>query len=312
MIVASFPDEQKREACNPFFVDAFMKGCRDKDAVLSVADKHSSTLEEAYKHVLDAVQLRRVILGKRACVKKISHAESNDSSSLLDSDSSASSFPETGLVAPKQRRLRIRARYQTNRWLPVYGRSWPGLVNGSRVRFHQVGSSIMNVGRRRHPGDRRNSPSRSDRMDWRDRPSDYGRGFYPYPYPDAYKREPYTPPNSPHRPVSPRGSYHYGSPRSRGQSYYQFRPTEDYRPIPQPRPNEDYRRFLQPRPNENCRPLPQRSDNPDWRDPSPQSRYSSPQPPRSPPNFKSQNGASFNLKGEKSNVKFADSEKSLK
>ena len=64
MIVASFPDEQKREACNPFFVDAFMKGCRDEDAVLSAADKHPSTLEEAYKPVLDAVQLRRVILGK--------------------------------------------------------------------------------------------------------------------------------------------------------------------------------------------------------------------------------------------------------
>ena len=32
MIVSLFPDEQKQEACSPFFVEAFMKGCRDKTA----------------------------------------------------------------------------------------------------------------------------------------------------------------------------------------------------------------------------------------------------------------------------------------
>ena len=46
MIVASFPHEEKREAS--IFVDNFMKGCRNKAAVLSATDKHPSTLEEAY------------------------------------------------------------------------------------------------------------------------------------------------------------------------------------------------------------------------------------------------------------------------
>ena len=43
MVVASFPDESKREAYSPFFVDAFMKGCRNKGAVLSAAEKHPKT-----------------------------------------------------------------------------------------------------------------------------------------------------------------------------------------------------------------------------------------------------------------------------
>ena len=43
MVVASFPDESKREACSPFFVDAFMKGCRNKGAVLSAAEKHPNS-----------------------------------------------------------------------------------------------------------------------------------------------------------------------------------------------------------------------------------------------------------------------------
>ena len=61
MVVASFPDESKREACNPFFVDSFIKGCRNKGAVLSAAEKHPKTLEDAYKYVLDATNLQKVV-----------------------------------------------------------------------------------------------------------------------------------------------------------------------------------------------------------------------------------------------------------
>ena len=92
MVVASFPDESKREACSPFFVDAFMKGCRNKGAVLSAAEKHPKTLEEAYKYVLDATHLRKAILGKKH-VKKVKPVEADnrmETESLTSTSSSDS------------------------------------------------------------------------------------------------------------------------------------------------------------------------------------------------------------------------------
>ena len=77
MVVASFPNESKREACSPFFVDAFMKGCRNKGAVLSAAEKHPKTLEEAYKYVLDAIHMQKAILGKKH-VKKVKPVEADN------------------------------------------------------------------------------------------------------------------------------------------------------------------------------------------------------------------------------------------
>ena len=77
MIVSLFPDEQKQEACSPFFVDAFMKGCLDKGAVLAAADKHPTTLGDAYKLVQYAMQLRKAILGKKASVRSIKYVESD-------------------------------------------------------------------------------------------------------------------------------------------------------------------------------------------------------------------------------------------
>ena len=71
MIVSLFPDEQKQKPCSPFFIDAFMKGYRDKAAVLAAADKHPATLEDAYTLVQDAMQLRKAILGKKASVRSI-------------------------------------------------------------------------------------------------------------------------------------------------------------------------------------------------------------------------------------------------
>ena len=89
MVVASFPDESKSEACSPFFVDAFMKGCRNKGVVLSAAEKHPKTLEKAYKYVLDATHLRKAILGKKH-VKKVKPVEA-DSRMEMESLTSTSS-----------------------------------------------------------------------------------------------------------------------------------------------------------------------------------------------------------------------------
>ena len=97
LVVASFPDESKREACNPFFVDAFMKGCRNKGAVLSAAEKHPMTLEDVCKYVLDATHLRKAILGKKH-VKKVKPWEVEDrmETESLTSTSSSDSHEARG------------------------------------------------------------------------------------------------------------------------------------------------------------------------------------------------------------------------
>ena len=68
-LVSLLLDEQKQEACSPFFVDAFM-GCHGKAAVLAAADKHPTTLEDAYKLVQDAMQLGKAIVEKKALEDK--------------------------------------------------------------------------------------------------------------------------------------------------------------------------------------------------------------------------------------------------
>ena len=51
-----------------------MKDCRNKEAVLSAAEKHPMSLEDAYKYVLDATHPRKAILGKKH-VKKLQSVE---------------------------------------------------------------------------------------------------------------------------------------------------------------------------------------------------------------------------------------------
>ena len=77
LVVNSFPEEANREACSAFLIGTFMKGCKNKSAVLSAAEKKPKTLEEAYKCVLEATHLRKAILGKKAVKQSI----------LIDEDS---------------------------------------------------------------------------------------------------------------------------------------------------------------------------------------------------------------------------------
>ena len=56
----SSPSEQD----NTLFIEVFLKGCREKGAVLAICDKNPTSLEEAYKFVQSASQYRRAVLGK--------------------------------------------------------------------------------------------------------------------------------------------------------------------------------------------------------------------------------------------------------
>ena len=66
LVITSFPEEANRESCSSFLIDTFMKGCKNKSAVLSAAEKKPKTLEEAYKLVLEATHPRKAILGMKA------------------------------------------------------------------------------------------------------------------------------------------------------------------------------------------------------------------------------------------------------
>ena len=66
-------------------MDAFMKGCHDKAAVLADPDKHPTTLENAYKLVQDVMQLGKAVLGKKASMRRIKYVECDSSSHSTDS-----------------------------------------------------------------------------------------------------------------------------------------------------------------------------------------------------------------------------------
>ena len=90
LVVRSMPNELEREACQKFVMDAFLRGCKDRDAVLSASGKEPKSLEDAFKWVQEASQLRKMVLGRRDGSKKVRRVEpdSEESSDGSSSDSS--------------------------------------------------------------------------------------------------------------------------------------------------------------------------------------------------------------------------------
>ena len=56
------PKELEREACQKFVMDAFLRGFRDRDRA---SGKEPKSLEDAFKWVQEASQLRKMVLGRR-------------------------------------------------------------------------------------------------------------------------------------------------------------------------------------------------------------------------------------------------------
>ena len=73
-------------------MEVFLKGCRDKGAVLAVCDKHPKNLEEAYTLVKSASTYRKTILGKKggSSVRKlqmmVETSSGSDSSEAYNDD----------------------------------------------------------------------------------------------------------------------------------------------------------------------------------------------------------------------------------
>ena len=227
-----------------------MKGCRDKAAVLAAAGKHPTTLEDAYKFVQDAMQLRKAILGKKASARSVKYVESDSSSPSTDSDTSTTSEETVAKT--------LQARGHTSRRDGRHHKKFHKVISGLHkvlkenknrqdvLRCYNCGEPghfAQNCPRRRYDGyDRKQwSSTRSDQPNWRDHQGYDPTWNLPGYQHNGPRRDRYTPPGTPERfPSSSQGYQRniYGSPCSG-----QYHPSQ----------NRDYRRS------------PQRSDDSNWR-----------------------------------------------
>ena len=213
MIVSLFPDEQKQEACSPFFVDAFIKGCRDKAAVLAAANKHPTTLEDAYKLVQDAMQLRKAILGKKASVRSIKYVESDSSSPSTDSDTSTTSEESVAKTLQARGHTSKRdGRHHKKKFHKVISGLHKVLKENKNrqdvLRCYNCGEPghfTQNCPRRHYDGyDRKQwSSTRSDRPNWRDHQGYDSTWNVPGYQQNGPRRDRYTPLGTPERFLHP-------------------------------------------------------------------------------------------------------------
>ena len=71
LILSAYPDSKQMELHSSLFIEAFLKGCRDKAAAVAAGVKRPSTLEEAYSCVKTEQQVKKAILGKKGSVRKV-------------------------------------------------------------------------------------------------------------------------------------------------------------------------------------------------------------------------------------------------
>ena len=106
MIMRAYPGSSPSEQDNTLFVEVFLKGCREKGAVLAICDKKPTSLEEAYKFVQSASQYRRAVLGKKGQNKKVHFIQTADKSSNSNSDELDTTTEEKPLVRSIQNKSR--------------------------------------------------------------------------------------------------------------------------------------------------------------------------------------------------------------
>ena len=81
MIISAYPDTAQQELNCAMFIEAFLKGCRDKHSALAAGTKSPKTLEEAFKYVKQEQHMRRAIYGKKVSAKMVQQVhDSSDSS----------------------------------------------------------------------------------------------------------------------------------------------------------------------------------------------------------------------------------------
>ena len=81
MIISAYPDTAQQELNCAMFIEAFLKGCRDKHSALAAGTKSPKTLEEAFKYVKQEQHMRRAIYGKKVSAKMVQQLhDSSDSS----------------------------------------------------------------------------------------------------------------------------------------------------------------------------------------------------------------------------------------
>ena len=102
----AYPGSSPSEQDNTLFIEVFLKGCREKGAVLAICDKKPTSLEEAYKFVQSASQYRRAVLGKKGQNKKVHLIQTAGKSSNSNSDELDTTTEEKPLVRNIQNKSR--------------------------------------------------------------------------------------------------------------------------------------------------------------------------------------------------------------
>ena len=107
LVMRAYPDSSQNEQDNTLFIEVFLKGCREKGAVLSICDKKPKNLEEAYKYVKSASQYRKAVLGKKGQSKKVHRIQAakwtSSSNSSEDLDRTIEQRPLVRNVQSKQK-----------------------------------------------------------------------------------------------------------------------------------------------------------------------------------------------------------------
>ena len=64
MIMRAYPGSSPSEQDNTLFIEVFLKGCREKGAVLAICDKKPTSLEEAYKFCAISFTVQKSSVGQ--------------------------------------------------------------------------------------------------------------------------------------------------------------------------------------------------------------------------------------------------------
>ena len=85
LVMRAYPDSSQNEQDNTLFIEVFLKGCREKGAVLSICDKKPKNLEEACKYVKSASQYHKAVRGKKNQSKNVHRIQATEWTSSSNS-----------------------------------------------------------------------------------------------------------------------------------------------------------------------------------------------------------------------------------
>ena len=197
------------------FIEVFLKGCREKGAVLSICEKKPKNLEEAYKYMKSASQYCKAVLGKNSQSKKVYRIQAaewtSSSNSSEDLDRTIEQRPLVRNVQSKQKQApqpkhaeKLSVEAEVHELKSMFGKCGNLLKNQTNNQGYQspphnqgcfeCGSPSHFVRQcPRHRGSPNTSPRRSDDRNWRVRGDKQGASSQNWRQKDQGSRLPPSP-----------------------------------------------------------------------------------------------------------------------